>query len=255
MKKEMLDIRNLNVSIDNKIILNDFNLNIKEGEVHVIMGPNGVGKSTLAKVIMGDSTYKINKGSITFLDKDLLKMKVDERSRCGIFVTYQHPKEIDGITNMDFLKASVSSNSSEKLNLFKFANEVNQLASDLKIKNNMLYRSVNVGFSGGEKKKNEILQMNLLKPKLVILDELDSGLDVDSLKLTCNSINKYLENNKKTSVIVITHYQKMLEYIKPDYVHVLKNGKIVDTGNIFLANKIFDKGFDSIGTNEMKEKN
>ena len=202
---------------------------------------------------MGDDTYKINKGEINYFNENLLKMKVYERSRKGIFVTYQHPKEIEGVANMDFLKTSVTSITNEKLNLFKFANEVNALKDELKIKNNMLYRSINVGFSGGEKKKNEILQMNLLKPKLIILDELDSGLDVDSLKIVCNSINKYLENNKNTSVIIITHYQKMLEEIKPDYVHVLMNGKIVETGDINLANKIFEKGFDSISTNEMKE--
>ena len=249
----MLEIKNLNVSIENKNILSDINLNVDEGEVHVIMGPNGVGKSTLARVIIGDPLYKINNGKIKYFNKDLLKLSIDERSKEGIFVTYQHPLEIEGISNMDFLRTCVTSSSKEKVNLFKLATDINKLSNELEIKKNMLNRSINVGFSGGEKKKNEILQMNLLKPKLIILDELDSGLDVDSLKLVCNNINNYIKNNNKASLIIITHYQKMLEYIKPDYVHVIKDGKIIINGNKKLADEIFNKGFDFISTNDIKE--
>lgn len=251
----MLRIQNLNVSIDNKEILKDFNLNINEGEVHVIMGPNGVGKSTLSKVLIGDQNYKIESGNISFYNEDLLKLTVDERSRKGIFVAYQLPSEIEGVNNIDFLKSALRSRSEKPMNLFKFAKDIEKLSKDLKLKESMLYRNINAGFSGGEKKKNEILQMRLLKPKLVILDEIDSGLDVDSLKVVCENVKEYLKEEKDTSVIIITHYPRILEYIEPKYVHIMKEGKIVKTGNKDLAFIIEKEGFKNIGTNVIKENN
>jgi len=195
----MLRINNLNVSINNKEILNDFNLKINPGEIHVIMGPNGVGKSTLSKVLMGEHHYKINNGEILFLDKNIKDLTVDERARKGIFVAYQHPQEIEGVNNIDFLKAAIATQSEKPINLYQFAKEMETLSEKLKLKENMLYRSINSGFSGGEKKKNEILQMRLLKPKLVVLDEIDSGLDVDSLKIVAQNTLEYLEENKETA--------------------------------------------------------
>ena len=250
----MLKISNLSVSVEDKQILKDFNLNIKPGEIHAIMGPNGVGKSTLSRVLMGDDHYKIDSGEITFLDEDLTKLKVDERARKGIFIAYQHPREIEGVNNIDFLKAAVDSKSDEPLNLFKFATEVENLTKELKLKDGMLYRNINQGFSGGEKKKNEILQMRLLKPKLVILDEIDSGLDVDSLKIVALSTLDYIKENKDTSLIIITHYPRILEYIKPDYVHIIKDGKIIKTSDASLAFEIEKEGFSKFSTNDIKEK-
>ena len=249
----MLRINNLNVSIDGKEILNDFNLKINPGEIHVIMGPNGVGKSTLSKVLMGDSHYKVNNGEILFLEENIKNLSVDERSRKGIFVAYQHPREIEGVNNIDFLKAAISSKDDKPINLYKFAKEMETLSEKLKLKENMLYRSINTGFSGGENKKNEILQMRLLKPKLVILDEIDSGLDVDSLKVVSENTIEYLSENKDTSVIIITHYPRILEYIKPDYVHIIKNGTIVETGDSSLAFQIEKEGFSKFGINAIKE--
>jgi len=251
----MLNVKNLNVSINEKEILKNFNLDINEGEIHVIMGPNGVGKSTLSKVLIGDSNYKITSGDINFYNEDLQRLTVDERSRKGIFVAYQLPQEIEGVNNIDFLKTAVMARNEKPINLFKFAKDIENLSNDLKLKENMLYRNINSGFSGGEKKKNEILQMRLLQPKLVILDEIDSGLDVDSLKVVCDNVIKYLEEMPKTSVIIITHYPRILEYIKPDYVHIMKNGNIVETGDYSLALTIEKEGFENIGTNIIKESN
>lgn len=249
----MLKINNLNVSVDDKQILKDFNINIKSGEIHAIMGPNGVGKSTLSRVLMGDHHYKINNGEILFFNEDLKKLSVDERARKGIFVAYQHPREIEGVNNIDFLKTALGFNSDKPINLYKFANEIEELSNKLKLKDNMLYRSINTGFSGGEKKKNEILQMRLLKPKLIILDEIDSGLDVDSLKIVSTNVLEYLSENKDTSVIIITHYPRILEYIKPDFVHIIKDGKIVKTSDASLAFEIEKEGFSKFGTNDIKE--
>lgn len=241
----MLNIKNINVSVEDKEILKNFNLNINKGEIHVIMGPNGVGKSTLSRVLMGDNHYKVTSGEIIFLDEDLQKLSVDERARKGIFVAYQHPSEIEGVNNVDFLKAALRAKSDKPINLYTFANEMETLSKNLHLKENMLYRSINSGFSGGEKKKNEILQMRLLKPKLVILDEIDSGLDVDSLKIVAQNTLEYLKETKDTSVIIITHYPRILEYIKPDFVHIVKEGHIVKTGDYSLALAVEKNGFEN----------
>ena len=193
------------------------------------MGPNGVGKSTLSRVIMGDNNYKIENGSITFNGKDITNMSTDMRSRLGIFLAMQYPLEIDGVSNQDFLRTAMSSHQEKNVGL--------------KMDKNLIHRSLNVGFSGGEKKKNEVLQIKLLKPKFIILDEIDSGLDVDSLKIVANNIVKYKEENKDTAILIITHLTKILEYIKPDYVHVLGDGHILKTGDYSLALDIEKDGY------------
>lgn len=240
----MLQIKDLEVKIKEKTVLENFNLNIPNGEVHVIMGPNGVGKSTLSKVIMGNPSYTVTKGDILFNNKSILPFVTDERARLGIFLAFQNPLEIEGVTNSEFLRSAINSISEEQVSLYDFIKEMEKDFNDLKLNKEMMHRSLNTNFSGGEKKKNEILQMKMLKPKLIILDELDSGLDVDSLKIVCDNINNYLKENKDTSILMITHYPRILEYIKPDYIHVLKNGKIVETGDITLAEKIDKFGYE-----------
>lgn len=239
-----VEIKDLSVIIDDKKVLNDFNLQIKKGTIHVIMGPNGVGKSTLSKVIMGNSNYKVLNGDIKCNNKSILSLSTDERAKLGIFLSFQNPIDIEGVTNSEFLRSAINSNREIPIGLFDFIQEMEQSFSDLSLSKDMMHRSVNVNFSGGEKHKNEILQMKMLKPKFVILDELDSGLDVDSLKIVCDNVNKYLTENKDTSVLIITHYQRILEYIKPDYVHILLNGQIIKSGNYKLAQEIDKMGYE-----------
>lgn len=240
-----LEINNLTVSIENKIILDDFNLIIKEGEIHTIMGPNGTGKSTLSKVLMGDSNYKIESGTIKY-DGILLNDKtVDERARLGLFLAVQLPLEIDGVTNADLLRTAVHNKLGDKFKLFDFVKELNMTVDELKMEKEMIHRSINVGFSGGERKKNEILQMYMLKPSFVMLDEIDSGLDVDSLKMVGNKVMEY-HKKYNSSILVITHYQRLLDYIKPDFVHIIKNGHIVLSGDSSLVKEVEEKGYDKI---------
>ena len=240
-----LEIKNLHVSVEGKEILKGVNLTLQTGEFHVIMGPNGTGKSTLASTIMGHYKYQVTEGEILLDGEDVLKMTVDERSRKGLFLAMQYPSEIAGVTNADFIKSAMQSRlaEGERISLFKFIKSLDKAVQELKMRDDLPHRYVNEGFSGGEKKRNEILQMKMLKPKLIILDELDSGLDVDSLKIVCDNINNYLKENKDTSILMITHYPRILEYIKPDYIHVLKDGKIVETGDITLAEKIDKFGY------------
>ena len=239
----MLSIKNLNVKVNEKEVLRNFNLDIEDGSVHVIMGPNGVGKSTLSRVIMGDNNYKVTKGEIIFNDEDIKNMAVDVRSKLGIFLAMQYPMEIDGVSNQDFLRTAISSHEGKKIGLYDFIKRCEVASDDLKMDKNLIHRSLNVGFSGGEKKKNEVLQLKLLKPSFIILDELDSGLDVDSLKIAAMNIQKYKKENPKTAILIITHLSKILDYIKPDYVHILANGKIIETGNYSLAMEIDKNGY------------
>lgn len=233
----MLSIKNINVSLKNedKKIIKDLSLEINDGETHAIMGPNGTGKSTLAKVIMGHYLFTLTGGEIFFNGTKLNDLTTDERAKLGIFLAMQDPTVIDGVTNSEFLKTSSEEITGKHIDYFKFITKVNNSLKDLEFSKDMIHRHVNAGFSGGEKKKNEVLQIKILKPKLIILDELDSGLDVDSLKIVCENINKYKNENPDTSILIITHYPRILEMIKPDYVHVMKNGTIVKTGDISLA--------------------
>ena len=241
----MLTIKDLTVKVENKKVLDKFNLDVEKGSIHVIMGPNGTGKSTLTKAIMNEPNYKVISGDILFNDKSILKLSTDERARLGIFLAMQNPPEINGVANSDFIRTSLSNIKQENINLYSFIKEIEKNAKNLKMPNEMIHRSVNKGFSGGEKKKNEILQLKVLEPKFIILDELDSGLDVDSLKIVCENINSYLKEHENTSVLIITHYPKILQYIKPDYVHVMVNGNIKKTGDASLALEIEEKGYDA----------
>ena len=233
----MLEIKNISVKIKDtdKYIINGLSLNIKDGEVHAIMGPNGTGKSTLSKLIMGNYKYELTSGDILFNKESIKDLKVNERAKKGIFLAMQDPTIVDGVTNSEFLKTASREITGENVDYFKFLDEVNKSIEDLEFDKDMLYRHLNKGFSGGEKKKNEVLQIKMLKPKFIILDEIDSGLDVDSLRIVCENINKYREEHKDTSVLIITHYPRILEYINPDFVHIMNNGKIVKTGNMDLA--------------------
>ena len=239
----MLKIENLNTSIDGKDILKNFYLNINAGEVHALMGPNGTGKSTLSKVILNNKKYQKLSGKIIFDDVDITNMSTDEIARKGIFLCNQLPCEIDGVTTADFLRTAL--NEKEEVSLYQYIKKIDSAVKDLKMDENMIHRSMNKGFSGGEKKKNEILQLKVLEPKFIILDELDSGLDVDSLKIVCENINSYLKEHENTSVLIITHYPKILQYIKPDYVHVMVNGNIMKTGDASLALETEEKGYDA----------
>ena len=244
-----LDIINLSVMVDNKLVLKDFNLSLDNGKIYVLMGPNGTGKSTLSRVIMGDSNYKVMSGDILFNGNSILDKSVDERSRMGIFLAMQYPMEIEGVSNQDFLRTAMSSKEGKQVGLYDFIKKCEKASEELKMDKNLIHRPLNVGFSGGEKKKNEVLQMKLLKPSLVILDELDSGLDVDSLKIVSSNIKDYIKENKDATLLIITHHQKVLEYIKPDYVKVLYNGKIVDSGDYKLSLEIEEKGYEKYTTN------
>ena len=239
----MLKIENLSTSIDGKDILKNFYLNINDGEVHALMGPNGTGKSTLSKVILNNKKYQKLSGKIMFDDVDITNMSTDEIARKGIFLCNQLPCEIDGVTTADFLRTAL--NEKEEVSLYQYIKKIDSAVKDLKMDENMIHSSMNKGFSGGEKKKNEILQLKVLEPKFIILDELDSGLDVDSLKIVCENINSYLKEHENTSVLIITHYPKILQYIKPDYVHVMVNGNIKKTGDASLALEIEEKGYDA----------
>lgn len=240
----MLEIKKLTVKVENKIVLDKFNLTINDGEVHVIMGPNGAGKSTLTKVIMADPNYEIVSGDIIYNNESILSLSTDQRARLGIFLAMQNPIEIDGVTNSDFLRTALSSKLNENVNLYSFIKKIDVATKDLKMPSEMIHRSVNKGFSGGERKKNEILQMKILEPSLILLDEIDSGVDVDALKIVGENINSYIKEKKESSALIITHYTHLLKYIKPQFVHIIKNGKIIKTGDYSLAKKIEENGFD-----------
>lgn len=254
----MLEIKNISVKIkdEDRIVINDLSLLINSGEVHAIMGPNGTGKSTLSKTIMGHYKYELISGDILFNGENINKLEVNERAKRGIFLAMQDPTIIDGVTNSEFLKTAKQEITGEHINYFDFIKTIDTCLDELKLKEDMIHRHVNKGFSGGEKKKNEILQLQVLKPKFIILDEIDSGLDVDSLKIVCKSINKYLDENKDASILIITHYPRILEYIRPDYVHIMNNKTIEKTGSIDLAFETEKLGFNRvnvIGKNDINE--
>ena len=251
----MLNIRDLCVKVkdSDKNILNNFSLDIGDGETHVIMGPNGTGKSTLAKSLMGHYNYEIVSGDVLFNDKSIIDLNVSDRAKLGLFICMQDPTVIDGVSNSEFLRTALGEVTGEHVNLFNFIKDLEKNLDDVKLDNSMLHRSLNSGFSGGEKKKNEILQLKILKPKFIILDELDSGLDVDSLRVVCENINNYIKENKDVSLLVITHYPRILEYIKPDYVHIMKDGIIKMTGDINLAKKLEKYGYSIISENDNNE--
>ena len=242
-----LNITNLNVSINNKKILNDLNLKINSGEIHAIMGPNGAGKSTLASAIMGDPKYNILKGNIKLDDKEILDMTVDERAREGLFLAMQYPSEIPGITNSELIKTAINYKNKVNIPLLSYVKKLDETMKFLEMNLKMSQRYVNEGFSGGEKKRNEILQMMMIKPKFSILDEIDSGLDIDALKIVSKGVNK-MKDEEDTAFLIITHYQRLLNYIKPDYVHVLMDGKIVKSGGPELALKLEKEGYDWLKT-------
>ena len=243
----MLEINNLKAKIEEKEILKGLNLKINPGEVHAIMGPNGSGKSTLSNILSGKKGYEIE-GDVKFEDTNLLNLEIEERAHKGIFLAFQYPLEIPGVNTNNFLKTSLNAvkkaRSEKELDAIEFLKLVKEKASQLKFDENILSRQLNVGFSGGEKKKNEILQMSILNPKLSILDETDSGLDIDALKIVSDGVNS-LRNNQN-SFLIITHYQRLLNYIKPDFVHVLKDGKIIKTGGFELAIELEKQGYESL---------
>ena len=242
----MLKINNLSAKVvsTGTCIIDKLNLEIGDGEIHAIMGPNGTGKSTLSKVIMGHYQYEIVDGEIYFNNKLLNDLDTCERARCGIFLSMQDPAIIDGVSTSEFIRTAVNEVSGEKSSIFSFVKELESNMEQLHLNKDMVHRSLNKGFSGGEKKKNEILQLKFLKPKFIILDELDSGLDVDSLKIVCRGINSYKNDHPDTSILIITHYPRILEMIVPDFVHIMNNGSIKKTGDKLLALEVEKDGYD-----------
>lgn len=242
----MLTIKNLHAGIESKEILRGINLEIKKGEVHAIMGPNGSGKSTLSSVIAGNETYEVTQGDVIFENESILELAPEERAHKGVFLSFQYPVEIPGVTVTNFIKTSLNETRKaqglEEMPAKEMLKLIRDKAELLEIDRNFLSRSLNEGFSGGEKKRNEIFQMAMLEPKLAILDETDSGLDIDALKIVANGVNKL--KNENNAVLLITHYQRLLDYIVPDFVHVLHNGKIVKSGGKELAHELEEKGYD-----------
>jgi Fe-S cluster assembly ATP-binding protein len=244
----MIKIKNLHASIEGTEILRGINLEVKAGEIHAIMGPNGSGKSTLANVLAGRDEYEVTEGSVDFLGKDLLDMEPEDRSRAGLFLAFQYPVEIPGVSNINFLKTAINEarekRGEEPMTAKDFLKRVKEKSKLVELDGRLANRSVNEGFSGGEKKRNEIFQMAMLDPKLSVLDETDSGLDIDALRTVANGVNEL--KTKDNASIVITHYQRLLDYIVPDFVHVLYNGKIVKTGPKELALELEERGYDWI---------
>ncbi|GIU83007.1 MAG: Fe-S cluster assembly ATPase SufC [Acidobacteria bacterium] len=247
----LLEIRNLHAGIDGREIIKGLNLSVEKGQIHAIMGPNGSGKSTLAKVLAGHPNYEVTEGEILYEGKNLLEMEPDERAREGIFMAFQYPVEIPGVSNSQFLRLAYNEKMKhlgrEELDPIEFNELLKEKAKLVQMTSDFLKRSVNEGFSGGEKKRNEILQMAILEPKLAILDETDSGLDIDALRIVAEGVNKL--RNSENAIILITHYQRLLNYIQPDFVHILADGKIIKSGTKELAIELEEKGYDWIKAN------
>ncbi|HLR03698.1 MAG TPA: Fe-S cluster assembly ATPase SufC [Virgibacillus sp.] len=246
MAGSVLEIKDLHVSIEGNEILKGVNLTIKGGEFHAVMGPNGTGKSTLASAIMGHPHYEVTQGSVHLDGKDVLEMEVDERARAGLFLGMQYPSEISGVTTSDFLRSSINAHREEgdEISLMKFIKEMDKTLDYLDIDKNMAQRYLNEGFSGGEKKRNEILQLMMMKPEIAILDEIDSGLDIDALKVVSKGINKMRDD--QFGCLIITHYQRLLNYITPDHVHVMMQGRVVKSGGPELAQRLEAEGYEWI---------
>ena len=255
INNRMLSIKNLHARIEEKEILRGINLDIKAGEVHAIMGPNGSGKSTLASVLAGRQEYEVTDGSVEFLGKDLLDLSPEERAGKGIFLAFQYPVEIPGLTTTNFVKTAVNEvrkyRGQEPYDAVQFLKLMKEKMALMEISQSLLSRSLNEGFSGGEKKRNEIFQMAMLEPKLAILDETDSGLDIDAIRIVSNGVNKL--RSKDNAVLVVTHYQRLLDYIVPDFVHVLYNGRIVKSGTKELALELEERGYDFIKNEVVQE--
>ncbi len=241
-----LQIKNLRARIEEKEIIKGLNLEIKGGEVHAIMGPNGTGKSTLASTLMGHPKYEVTEGSVTLNGEDVLEMAVDERARAGLFLAMQYPSEISGVTNTDFLRSAINARREEgnEISLMKFIRELDKKMNTLEIDEAFAHRYLNEGFSGGEKKRNEILQMMMIEPSICILDEIDSGLDIDALKVVAKGVNDMRAAER--GFLIITHYQRLLNYVKPDFVHVMMQGRIVKSGGPELAERLEAEGYDWI---------
>jgi len=241
----MLSINQLNVAINQQPILKGINLQVRAGEVHAIMGPNGSGKSTLSKVLAGHPAYEITSGDITYMGQDLIPLTPEARAQAGIFMSFQYPVEIPGVTNINFLKASLNAirkgQGKNPLDAIEFLTFIREKCELVDMDESFLYRSINEGFSGGEKKRNEILQMAMLEPKLAVLDETDSGLDIDALRVISEGVNAM--RTKDRAIILVTHYQRLLNYIEPDFIHVLANGRIIKSGDKSLALELEDKGY------------
>jgi len=244
----VLEIRNLHASVDGNEILKGIDLTIKKGEIHAIMGPNGSGKSTLAKVLAGHPSYEVTQGEVLYEGKNLLEMEPDERARAGIFMAFQYPIEVPGVSNAQFLRLAYNEKrkhlSEEELDPLEFKDLLKERAKVVEMDASFMTRSVNEGFSGGEKKRNEILQMAVLEPKLAVLDETDSGLDIDALRIVAGGVNQL--HNSENAIVLVTHYQRLLNYIVPDYVHVLAHGRIAREGGKELARELEEKGYDWI---------
>lgn len=251
MANNLLSINNLKVNIEDKEILKGLNLHIGEGEIHIIMGPNGGGKSTLAYTLMGHPKYEIVDGEIEFDGEIINDLGADKRAKNGIFLSFQYPEEIPGVTVEEFLRTAKTSVSGETQKLIPFKKMLKEKMDQLEMKEEYASRYLNLGFSGGEKKKNEILQMSILEPKLAILDETDSGLDVDAVKIVAEGVKRVKDD--KSSILVITHYNKLLDYLQPDHIHILLDGKIVKTGGIELAKEIDEIGYENIKAEFSKE--
>ncbi|MFS0780297.1 Fe-S cluster assembly ATPase SufC [Bacillus sp. 1P06AnD] len=246
MTRSTLQVKDLHVAIDDKEILKGVDLEVSGGEIHVIMGPNGTGKSTLSSAIMGHPKYEVTSGSITLDGEDVLEMEVDERAQAGLFLAMQYPSEISGVTNADFLRSAINSRREEgdEISIMKFIREMDKKMEFLEMDPDMAQRYLNEGFSGGEKKRNEILQLMMIQPKIAILDEIDSGLDIDALKVVSKGVNEMRSDD--FGCLIITHYQRLLNYITPDYIHVMMQGRIVKSGGPELAQRLEAEGYDWI---------